>query len=280
MKKLSIIGTPPNYFEWHKNIVSSKSTPRRTNLEAIHTAVEVRFNLYDTAATNGNLGAIAEDTALQTHRDDLQHCYNGKTKKRAEMLQCICDAQSPGALKWCPYCGLTGTGSYDHYLPKELFPEFSANPLNLVSSCTKCNSVKGDRWVESGDRLFIHFYSDQLPEEIFLFVNLHHNSGAFCASFRIEKPTNTATSTWTVIENHFRELKLLEKYRENANDEIVGVVNFCTAYLKTGGTNITAFLEELAKGDAEIFGENHWRIVLMRSLALNNDFANVVASKV
>lgn len=279
MKKLSKIAVPPAYIDWHKDIVSSKNEPRKTNLKSLHASVERRFNEFEVAIAADSLSAITENASLQRHRVDLQSCYGSKTKKLSEMLQSIRDEQSPGLLKWCPYCGLTGPGSHDHYLPKELFPEFSVNPHNLVSACTKCNSTKGSRWVSGGERLFIHFYSDPVPEELFLLVELHHKNGAFSASYKIRRPATTDPAVWSLIENHFRELNLLGKYRENTNYEIVSALNQCVAHLEDGGSGISTFLKSLAKGEAEIFGENHWRIVLMRSLAHNSDFAIAVESK-
>jgi 5-methylcytosine-specific restriction endonuclease McrA len=40
----------------------------------------------------------------------------------------------------CPMCGSSVTGSVDHYLPKEDFPEFSVMAANMVPACAHCNS--------------------------------------------------------------------------------------------------------------------------------------------
>lgn len=41
----------------------------------------------------------------------------------------------------CPMCGSLGTGTIDHYFPKEDYPEFSIFSLNLVPAC-RCNSKR------------------------------------------------------------------------------------------------------------------------------------------
>jgi len=45
----------------------------------------------------------------------------------------------------CPYCGLPGSISLDHYLPRSTkrFPQFSVLSLNLVPACMDCQSAKG-----------------------------------------------------------------------------------------------------------------------------------------
>lgn len=279
MKQLSAIETPPTYFEWHTNIVCKKRNPNRSILQGIETRVEERFNEYETATNSNTLESIIKDEDLLGFRDELQGCYGSKTIKLSEMLKVVSDSQSAGVLKWCPYCGLTRPGSYDHYLPKEDFPEFSVNPQNLVSCCTNCNSSKGARWIDEGERLFIHFYSDEVPEAQFLFVDLSHNEGAFCARFRVIKPEMADDVMWAVIEKHFHELKLLGLYKDNANDEISEILNMCLAHLADDGSNVSVFLEKLAQGQEKTFGKNHWRIVLMRALAKYDVFLQHVESE-
>jgi hypothetical protein len=64
----------------------------------------------------------------------------------------------------CPVCGGTTTGTLDHYLPRDVYPEFSIFSLNLVPACPHCNSgskgttVKGASY---GER-FLHPYFDDL----------------------------------------------------------------------------------------------------------------------
>jgi len=279
MKQLSLVLTPPAYFDWHKDVVNGKRDPCRTVLQSIEPRIKARFNEYATAIKNKNLETVVEDSVLQQSGNQLKSCYDGKTKKLAEMLRHVSGSQKKGVLKWCPYCGLTKPWSYDHYLPKELFPEFSVNPQNLVDCCTKCNSIKGARWKSGNVRLFIHFYSDQLPEEQFLFANVVHNDRALCASFRISQPAGVNDEVWAVIENHYRELGLLRSYSADANNEITSAVNWCIAHLQDGGTNPSSFLIRLAQGEERLFGRNHWRVVLWKSLAQHAEFDNIVIAE-
>ena len=61
-------------------------------------------------------------------------------------------------------CGSSVTGSVDHYLPKEDFPEFSVMAANMVPACAHCNSgMKRQtfRGVTPNER-FLHPYFDTL----------------------------------------------------------------------------------------------------------------------
>ena len=68
----------------------------------------------------------------------------------------------PSAIKEkCPYCMLSEPGTFDHYIGKGEFPEFSILSKNLVPCCSKCNSKKGEKFLsENGKRIFISFYFD------------------------------------------------------------------------------------------------------------------------
>jgi len=66
----------------------------------------------------------------------------------------------------CPMCGSSVTGSVDHYLPKEDFPEFSVMAANLVPACFHCNSGRKRqtfRGVTPNER-FLHPYFDTLAD--------------------------------------------------------------------------------------------------------------------
>ncbi|MGY3494386.1 HNH endonuclease [Bradyrhizobium sp. USDA 4502] len=66
----------------------------------------------------------------------------------------------------CPMCGSPGTGTLDHFLPKETFPEFSVMAANLVPACTHCNSgAKGRKYRgASSDEWPLHPYFDTLAQ--------------------------------------------------------------------------------------------------------------------
>lgn len=65
----------------------------------------------------------------------------------------------------CPMCGSLGTGTLDHVLPKDPFPEFSVFSRNLVPACA-CNSLRSRRFQGSmpGERV-IHPYYDNIQAQ-------------------------------------------------------------------------------------------------------------------
>lgn len=69
-------------------------------------------------------------------------------------------------LPHCPMCGSAVTGSLDHFLPKEAFPEFSVMAANLIPACSHCNSsVKGRTYKgDTSDEWMLHPYFDTVAK--------------------------------------------------------------------------------------------------------------------
>lgn len=80
--------------------------------------------------------------------------------------------KKPG-LKSCPMCGSPVTGSLDHYLPRNVYKEFSIMRANLVPACMHCNSSSKGTTVHGVDpRRFVHPYFDSWATEAIWFVEL------------------------------------------------------------------------------------------------------------
>lgn len=73
----------------------------------------------------------------------------------------IDDLRTNHKLTSCPMCGGSGVTTLDHFLPKEVYPELSCFPYNIVPSCFHCNQKRGTKsaWTAYGCG-FIHPYYD------------------------------------------------------------------------------------------------------------------------
>jgi len=72
----------------------------------------------------------------------LHNLYDQKPKCFAYIDELRTKANKTLAV--CPYCGLPGRLTLDHYLPRKVsaYPHFSAFSLNLVPACDACQSAK------------------------------------------------------------------------------------------------------------------------------------------
>lgn len=88
---------------------------------------------------------------------DLQYRLYDTRKGSGELAR----MRRKRGLKSCPVCGSPVTGDLDHYLPRDVYPEFSIMRANLVPACRHCNSgVKGTKVHDGEPRRFIHPYFD------------------------------------------------------------------------------------------------------------------------
>jgi len=282
MKILNKAQCPPSYIRRHNQIVEAKTKDDvRRSLQSVQSSVTLRYRKFQSAIRQGNLHRLNTDLTLRRKKDHLLSCYKNKTKKTLAIFTEIENAQLGGALSKCPYCGITRPSSYDHYMPEEHYPELAVHALNLIPCCSLCNSSKGATFLVSNRRQYLHFYSDNIPSELFLFADIttRPNSVAYAVRFRIEKPTLFNPNDWGLIENHYRRLKLLKQYKNEANDEISTIFSSCKAHMKDGGGSVLSFLTDICDDEAEQFGENHWRVVLKRKLAVTPEFVNYVVAE-
>ncbi len=282
MKILNKVPCPPSYIKRHNDIVEVKKDALvKASLQVLQSSVTLRYRSFQSAARQGNLHLLSEDPILRKKKDQFLSCYKNKTKKTLAIFTEIENAQLDGALAKCPYCGITRPSSYDHYMPEEYFPELAVHALNLIPCCTLCNSSKGATFLVANRRQYLHFYSDNIPSELFLFaeVTTRPNTVAYAVSFRIEKPNMFSSRDWILIETHYRRLKLLTKYKNEANDEISTIFSSCKAHMKDRGGSVLSFLTDICDDEAEQLGENHWRVVLKRTLAITPEFVHYVIAE-
>jgi hypothetical protein len=270
VKSLTPVARPPEYIDIFEKIRDNKKRVAKAALIGAQAAIRSRFIYYEICFAANTLQGIPSST-LAPVKAELRSCY-GPNKGMRALQEAIKAAQPRGRLLWCPYCGATTPGSHDHYLPAEKFPEFSAHALNLIPSCTRCNSIKDDDWLCNGAREYIHFYRDAIPDVPFLTVDITSNAPvqALAATFAIQQAGMNAES-WALLEAHFRKLRLIELYDSYSNDLINTVLRSARSYLNAGGANPAAFLASEAHENAELYGQYSWRAVLLREMSTHLD---------
>ena len=279
MKHLKRLSVPPDYISYLIAIRDAKkvtapnkgtSLDHKANVTTAMSTIEARYEVFNDAVALRQLEDLRQSPPMTAISESLRSCYDNNSKGIRNLKAAIAAAQGTRVLKYCPLCGTTLVATHDHYLPASLFPEFAVHPLNLVPCCSTCNSTKGDRWIDKdGRRLYIHAYSDLLPAEAFLHVELKTSNFAtgVGAVFSVVRPTCFSEDAWSVIESHFCNLNLIDRYTDLSNDEIAEVLTDCGIYLNTGGKRVRDFLSLKAAERIQIFGISHWQVVLMNQLA-------------
>jgi 5-methylcytosine-specific restriction endonuclease McrA len=278
----NLIPVDVSHIAMYRALVKKKNTTtEKKSLLLIDSLVSARYVEFETAIKLKTLHVFPESESLQTDEDALRSCYAIPTKGLQAILDGINKAQPARQLERCPYCGTTLPKTHDHYLPAKIFPELAVHGLNLVPCCSSCNESKGKRWISGKKRLFLHYYSNEIPDAVFLSVELVSSPSqqALGAKFKIEKPDSVKDDNWDLIESHFKRLNLLERYADLVNDEIAEAVDVSVDHLTDGGISASKFIRKMGLRMATTFGVNHWRSVLYTALSENSVFTKMVDLK-
>lgn len=271
-----------SHIAMYRALVKKKyKTKEKASLLLIDAAIADRYTEFENAIKLNIIHNLSENKKLQADEGALRSCYSISTVGLKNILEGITKAQPTRQLERCPYCGTTLPKTHDHYLPAKEFPELAVHGLNLVPCCSSCNESKGDRWISGKKRIFIHYYSDEIPSEIFLSVDLvpSPNEQTLGAIFKIIKPVSGVITNWDLIESHFSRLKLLDRYSELVNDEIAEAVDVCVDHLSEGGVSASKFARRIGIRMGDTFGVNHWRAVLYAALSNHPVFEKMIYLK-
>lgn len=263
------------YFESFQSIAIAKRSVRKTLLIGMSNDVRESYQHY--LSSIGDLSKI-ESKFIYTgeQKEALLHCYNVSTEKLNEVLDLITASQPFDYGQTCQYCGIGDSNdTYDHYIPKELFPEFSVMLLNLVPCCGKCNSIKGSSWLnEENKRLILNFYFDLIPKSIFLKVKVSYEDDVPKVIYRLEKPNNMSYEFYSLIASHYSRLHLLERYKRKSNEVISEASRSILSRKLASVDAIKNELKIMSTNYGEQFGFNYYKSVLVDELSKDLQFIN------
>jgi len=261
------------HIEFYDSVLNHKNGDRKLRLQAIRNIVEQRYIEYQ--QNTEELSIIAEVSTFNSdQKDDLMSCY-GNNKEFNKVRSYIGKLQTPAMQSVCPYCGIGEPNTLDHYLPKEMFPEFSILAINLVPCCSICNNEKGSVWLTGGVRSILNYYFDNVPSTKFLYTTIIFPEGLNTptVSFALSRSPEINTQLFKTITVHFAELKLLERYEKKVNDEVSGIFYEVTSAaeeltVEEQKRNLRRSLQSLKLR----YGENYWKASLLDAIISSDQF--------
>lgn len=259
-------------FSYFVKIANEKKAPNDKFLKLAQKAVSSSYAQY---IDGTNLDSIAPYNPLpKTRARALLHAYKIRTASMKEFRGLLLKPKIKGFSE-CPYCGINEPKTLDHYLPKELFPEFSIHSLNLLPVCGVCNSnyKKHQFKTAGGRRIFIHSYFDIIPSFAFIDVDVTISSAIFLKFSPII--TNLHKAFSELFARHFNGLGLAERFLLKSSAEIIRLRPAMVRFYASGGWPMVA--EELHKemdGHRKELKDNHWRIALLKALSSSQDFCD------
>lgn len=200
-----------------------------------------------------------------------------KRRARFRLLRQAIRAAGPKG-RWCPYCYHIAVSAIDHYLPKAHFGEYAIYAPNLVPICGKCNGIKLDRFQRDGGgrRRYLHPYFDQLPIDStpYIAATLAVGTSIEITFYLVRHPEMT-DELWDVLNHHFTDFGLAERYMDEAIREITSMLDALYIYFhRDGAEGVRDLLENLGHSKQVYWGRNHWWPVTLGVLAESQEFCN------
>lgn len=267
-------GLPRNHLS---SIIGGKYGDRRARLTSMLPTVQACYGAFEAAYTPAGISGVAQSTWTRIEREDLLHCYETTARALQQLKTLILISQPDGVRDYCAYCGIGRPDQFDHYLPKEKFPEYSVHSYNLMPCCSVCNGKKADIWLQPNNtRTFINFYLDSLPAAPMLDVTVHWlvKNGMLvpAPTFRLVCPAGFEAAEFRLVLTHFQKLGLLARYKDQAHTEFLAIRNAALARDARTIAVLRRFLNNYIQEWERTLGPLNWRISLYRELISHTPF--------
>lgn len=283
---INLIQDREDSFSEYKAAVNRKSDDSNDKKEllSIEKQMEDCYINYKQHFDSNNLEILKSTRVGQLHKDSLLGLYSSDAAivKHFRMRYF---AQNPQTYNYlCPYCTLSEANTTEHILPKEKYPEYAVDTLNLIPACSGCNSKKGDSIIDavSGKKTTINYYTDKLPHEQYLYVDFEISSNNIKAIYHLENHEDKINvEMYSLIERHFSKFDLLNRFNLKAIQEISELRNLYVVEDFSNEAEYNAFAAKQIrkiKMDMPHLGYNHWKVILYLSAATSDVFKKYILS--
>lgn len=243
------------YKDYFEPLLSAKHEPTKSLVTAVLPTVWLRATAYSNA-----LGGVAGLALYDWNDNDLESalvaCYDSPTQALRDLKdQLVAHLEQDNVVnvRQCPYCMLNEPNTWDHYLPKTFYPEFSVLHLNLVYVCWSCNHRKREKYSQNILE-YCHPSYTVIADEALLHCHVSIQNGNLAIEFYAAlQDANDERAR--IAHRHLMNLDLIRRYKLE-----------CASVFSSFVANLARDLPE-GVGEA-IFKEN----VGKRYQAISNDF--------
>ncbi|ADV50868.1 hypothetical protein Celal_3613 [Cellulophaga algicola DSM 14237] len=258
---------PGDALTFHKSLVNDSLNKEdiKNNLIQNEHIITTKYADYKLKFDNNNLFAISAHGFDGEDKINLLKLYSSQRKSIINLKIELTTNEFNQRINNCPNCTIEKVASLDHYIPKDEFPEFSVNPINLIPCCSTCNSKKKEKWKDDQNLLFLNLYSDIIPSAQYLFVNIVSKTEFI---FELKNMSHIDLNLFKVIESHYDKLNLLQRFREDS-DEVISELDILISSCRDSiidDIELQRFIENHYSKIEARDGMNNWKIVLVKAM--------------
>ena len=244
---------------------------KRDRISKIKLYIRGCHKVYDVYAAYSLLYQLNDDhstnSACVASKDELVKLYeqqmvkNKAGRKNYDLLL----SRAPNGI--CPFCGFAQATTLDHYMPKRKLPSFSIIPINLIPSCSDCNTGKNEDVAGTIQEQIIHPYYDHLLfNEQWLFATVNETKPA-SLTFYTTPPVHWEHNSISRINSHFRDFELARRFSVQVADEISILRHELDYDFEISQENgVKRALEKKHSACARVY-KNWWKTAMYQALA-------------
>lgn len=272
MKKL--VHFPDSCMDFFRDAVNRKQdSTLKSRLKLLEPTINLEYDNYEAGFRSKTIEKLKPNAFFDLHKDDLLSLYSYQSFVIRALRAKLSSLQSATIRNTCQNCTLIPIQSMDHILPKEMYPEFCINPLNLFPSCQTCNGHKSRSWTKSGKRLFLNLFLDDLPDEQYLFIDLRHGKDGIDFKFYLKFSKKIDNGLTDLIDSHYSLLHLPERMRLSSSSYFAEFRNtLVAARRRLTNKEVVQMVFEKAAEDKLCYGTNYWKSVLEEALVNDATF--------
>jgi len=265
-------------FDYYENaLIAKRDQAYKDRMSLLREELFLLFSNYQSFFDSNSLEDLQAHGYVDPEKNDLESLYSFKSAIVQRLKSTLTTDSSNRILNTCQNCTINSINSFDHFLPKGEFPEFSMNPLNLFPSCTECNSKKGTQWKDiHGNRIFLNLYLDLLPNERYLKTNLTFDDDILRIDFSLLNP-GIDPILYKRISYHYSQLELAKRFRLESDKVVTELINTVkpVSHILTKDQIVLITLETERK-NREAFGYNYWKSILKTDLIQRDEFFDLI----
>ena len=216
-------------------------------------------------------------------KEALKSCYSVGTKELSTHKDAILKSlisQSEINVQRCAYCMLNDPKTWDHYMPKDYFPEYSVYHENLLYICYGCNQRKSN-YFDKNKLIYCHPYFTIDNEEALLHCKVTVTKGKLSVQY-YGGGEGKLSQAGAIAHQHLERLGLIDRFKGEASSTVSGLIGELRQYYPRGVSQraLDGVLERRYAEAREKLGCNAWDSRLWHGLAACPDFAAYANSKI